>query len=70
MKHLVITDRTYTCSYKGTCYWIDLVTPGHQRQNVAFTYFQVHKGYEFIKDKIGFYAGQREATIEEQPYYA
>ncbi|MCI0575769.1 MAG: DUF427 domain-containing protein [Chloroflexi bacterium] len=66
LEHLVVTDRTYICPYKGTCYWIDLEAPGHQAQNVAFTYFQVHEGYEFIKDKIAFYAGQHEATVEEQ----
>lgn len=62
MTHLVVTERTYICPYKGTCYWIDLNTPDHQAQNVAFTYFQVNLGYEFVQDKIGFYAGLREAT--------
>jgi len=32
---------------------------------VAFTYFDVSLGYEFIQNKIGFYAGKREATIQE-----
>ena len=63
--HLVITGRTYICPYKGTCYWIDLKTPVYQAQNVAFTYFKVNPGYEFIKDQIGFYAGRRESTVQE-----
>ena len=62
--HLVVTERTYICPYKGTCYWIDLKTPDHQAQNVAFTYFKVNPGYEFVKDQIGFYAGRREATTQ------
>ena len=64
MTHLVISERSYTCPYKGTCYWIDLVAPDHQAQGVAFVYFEVNPGYEFIKDKIGFYAGRREATTQ------
>ena len=66
MGHLVVTDRTYICPYKGTCYWIDLAGPGQQAKNVAFTYFQVNPGYEFVKGCIGFYAGQREATIQTE----
>lgn len=65
MTHLVKTGRTYVCPYKGTCYWIDLNAPDHQALNVAFTYFQVNPGYEFVKDRIGFYAGRREATVQE-----
>jgi uncharacterized protein (DUF427 family) len=62
--HLVVTDRTYICPYKGTCYWIDLKMPDFQAKNVAFTYFKVNPGYEFVKDQIGFYAGRREATAQ------
>ena len=65
MTHLHITDRTYNCPYKGVCYWIDLQMPNHREENVGFTYFKVHPGYEFIKDKIGFYSGRRKATYEE-----
>lgn len=65
MTHLIVTDRTYICPYKGTCYWIDLVTEASQAPNVAFTYFKVNPGYEFVKDQIGFYAGRREATVQE-----
>lgn len=65
MTHLIVTDRTYICPYKGVCYWIDLDMGDRQAQNVAFTYFDVNPGYEFIQDKIAFYAGRREATYEE-----
>lgn len=65
MTHLVVTDRTYVCPYKGTCYWIDLDMPHHQAKDVAFTYFDVNPGYEFIQNKIGFYAGPRADTFEE-----
>lgn len=65
MTHLVVTDRTYVCPYKGTCYWIDLDMPDHKAENVGFVYFEVNSGYEFVKDQIAFYTGRREATYEE-----
>ena len=65
MTHLVVSERTYICPYKGVCYWIDLEAPHQQVSEVAFTYFEIKPGYEFIQDKIGFYAGRRQATVEE-----
>lgn len=65
MTHLVVTERTYICSYKGICYWIDLAAPEHKARDVAFTYFEVNPGYEFVKDRIAFYAGRHAATMEE-----
>ena len=64
MTYLRVTERTYTCPYKGVCYWIDLDAPDHKGKNVAFTYFKVKPGYEFIQDRIAFYAGEREHTRE------
>ena len=60
--NLVITERTYICPYKGTCYWIDLETPEYRAKNIGFTYFDVNPEYKFMQDKFGFYAGKREAT--------
>ena len=65
MSNLVVTERTYTCPYKGICYWIDFQTAEHQAEDVAFVYFRVNPGYEFVKDQIGFYAGIHDATVEE-----
>ncbi len=62
LSNLIITDRIYICSYKGSCYWIDLQTENGRVADVAFTYFTVNLGYEFVQDKIGFYAGKRDAT--------
>ncbi len=57
MHYLRVTERTYTCPYKGLCYWIDVQTPdGALTQNVGWIYLQPKPGYEFIKDQIGFYA--------------
>ena len=64
MTHLVISDRTYTCPYKGTCYWIDLETSNRQIRDIAFTYFDTPPEYNFIKDKIGFLSGRRQHTTE------
>ena len=66
VSQLVVTDRTYICPYKGTCYWIDMEgADGHTCENIGWIYFRVDEGYEFVRDRIGFYAGKREATFEE-----
>lgn len=62
MDYLVITDRTYVCPYKGMCCWIDLVSNGHHTRNVAWVYQDPKPGYEFIKDRIGFYARSTSGT--------
>ncbi len=38
MAYLKVSERTYTCSYKGTCYWIDLETPDVRIENFAWVY--------------------------------
>ncbi|RMF80266.1 MAG: DUF427 domain-containing protein [Chloroflexi bacterium] len=64
MDKLHITERTYTCPYKGTCYWIDLETSdGKIHKNVGWVYRQPKKGYEFIKDQIAFYARNTGGTV-------
>ncbi len=54
-EHLAVTDRIYTCPYKGVCYWIDLISPAGRAQNVAWVYREPKTGYEFIKDQWAFY---------------
>lgn len=67
MTHLRVTDRTYTCPYKGTCYWIDVEGPnGAITRNVAWVYQNPKPGYEFIKDEIGFYARSSAGTTIEK----
>ena len=67
MKHLRVTERTYTCPYKGVCYWIDLETPnGFQARNIGWVYRQPKPGYEFIKDQIAFYARTTSGTLVEK----
>lgn len=62
---LRVTERTYTCPYKGVCYWIDLDAPGALARNVAWVYRAPKPGYEFIRDQIGFYGRDTAAvTIE------
>lgn len=60
--HLKVTERTYTCPYKGTCFWIDLESPEGRAQNVAWVYNNPKPGYEHIKDQIGFYARDTAGT--------
>lgn len=62
MTYLVVTERTYTCPYKGTCFWIDLNAPDHKAQNIAWVYNNPKPGYEMIKDEIGFYSRDTPGT--------
>ncbi len=63
---LRVTERTYTCPYKGTCNWIDYVGPdGRIVNGVAWVYPKVKPGHEVIQGRYGFYAGSRNATVEE-----
>lgn len=66
MSRLVVTERTYTCPYKGVCFWIDLVTPDLKVQNVAWVYQNPKPDYTFIKDQIGFYSRPTKGTIAVQ----
>jgi uncharacterized protein (DUF427 family) len=63
MSLLRVTERTYTCPYKGVCYWIDLETPSGRAQNVGWVYPNPKRGYEHIKDLIGFYSHDTAGTI-------
>ncbi len=67
MRDLKITERTYTCPYKGVCYWIDLETAdGVKAQNIGWVYRQPKAGYEFIRDEIAFYARPTSGTLAER----
>jgi uncharacterized protein (DUF427 family) len=67
MKHLRLTDRTYTCPYKGVCYWFDLETPHEIVRNVAWVYQNPKRGYEAITNRIGFYSEDTAATLAFKP---
>jgi uncharacterized protein (DUF427 family) len=63
---LKLTERTYTCPYKGTCHWVDYVGPdGRTVRDVAWVYDQPKPGHEAIRGRYGFYAGTRGATRQE-----
>src|SRR5262245_22694014 len=63
---LRVTERTYTCPYKGTCNWVDYVgSDGRTIKDVAWVYPEVNSGHELIRGRYGFYAGGRGATREE-----
>jgi uncharacterized protein (DUF427 family) len=63
MTHLKVTERTYTCPYKGVCYWVDLDAPDIQARNIGWVYRQPMSGYEMIQDRIGFYARDTAGTV-------
>jgi uncharacterized protein (DUF427 family) len=63
---LRVTERTYTCPYKGTCNWVDFVAAdGRTVRDAAWIYPSVKPGHELIQGRYGFYAGSRAATEEE-----
>ena len=60
---LRVTERTYTCPYKGTCNWVDYrAADGTVVRDVAWVYPRVKPGHEVIQGRFGFYAGTRGAT--------
>jgi uncharacterized protein (DUF427 family) len=62
MDNLVVTDRIYTCPYKGQAKWIDMQTPDGVIQDVAWVYLDPKPGYTQIKGRIGFYSVPRPGT--------
>lgn len=50
-----ISDRTYLCPYKGTCYWVDLHTEDSVINDVAWVYPNPKPGFRKIKGWYGFY---------------
>ncbi len=63
---LKVTERTYTCPYKGTCNWVDYQGPdGRVVRDVAWVYPRVKPGHEAIQGRFGFYSGSRGATRQE-----
>ncbi len=63
---LKVTERTYTCPYKGTCHWVDFIgADGRTVRDVAWVYSDPKPGHEVIKDRYGFYSGSRGPTRQE-----
>lgn len=63
MTYLRVTERTYTCPYKGVCFWVDLESPELKAQNIGWVYPNPMPGHEVIKDRIAFYARDTQGTI-------
>lgn len=63
MENLVISDRIYTCPYKGYANWIDLKTPDGTINDVAWVYYDPKPSFTHIKGRIGFYSTNRAGTI-------
>lgn len=63
---LKVTERTYTCPYKGVCHWVDFTGPdGRTAANVAWVYQDPKPGHEAIKGQYGFYPGDSRSTRQE-----
>jgi uncharacterized protein (DUF427 family) len=64
--HLIITQRTYTCPYKGLCQWINLDSADGVIPNVGWVYTQPSPKFEYIRDKIAFAFGMRPGVMVER----
>lgn len=60
---LTITERTYTCPYKGVCNWVDITTDAGTVKEIGFVYLLPKSGYEPIAGRIAFYGRDTSATI-------
>ncbi len=65
-EHLIISERTYTCPYKGLSYWVDLQTADGVIRDVGWIYTKPRPGYEYMQDKYGFAFGMRAGTCVEK----
>jgi uncharacterized protein (DUF427 family) len=64
---LRVSERTYTCPYKGTCNWVDYQgADGSEVRDVAWVYPKVKPGHEVIRGRFGFYASARGGTRMEE----
>lgn len=54
-ERFIVTDRLYTCYYKGTCNWVDLKVDGRYLPDVAWVYPETLPDYEHIAGWYGFY---------------
>lgn len=69
MDRVKISARTYTCPYKGVCFWIDLKTDDTNTiENIGFSYTDTKADYNYINSRIGFYGrSMRGLTVEKKP---
>jgi uncharacterized protein (DUF427 family) len=70
MSHLRVTERTYTCPYKGVCQWVDLESPHGRARNIGWVYLNPKPGYEFIRGQFGFYEHDTAGTVSLRADYA
>lgn len=54
-ERFVVTDRLYTCPYKGTCNWVDYELGKLYLPDVSWVYPQTLPGYKHIAGWFGFY---------------
>lgn len=62
---LQMSSHDYTCPYKGKCYYADFVAEPRRVFDVAWVYGDPKPGWEHIKGKYGFYAGDAKNTRDE-----
>ncbi len=62
---LQMSSHDYICPHKGKCYYADFVDSPRRVIDVAWVYGNPKAGWEHIKGKYGFYAGDRKDTRDE-----
>lgn len=64
-KNLQMSSHDYTCPYKGKCYYADYYDEPRRVIDIAWVYGDPKPGWEHIKGKYGFYAGDAKKTRDE-----
>ena len=64
---LQLTDRTYTCPYKGVCLWVDLKGDPVSIPDCAWVYPRPKPGFRRITGWYGFYPEHPHYEIRRDP---
>ncbi|MCD4685418.1 MAG: DUF427 domain-containing protein [Anaerolineae bacterium] len=48
-EHLIVSERTYTCPYKGMCRWVDLQTADGVIRDVGWIYLSLVQGMSICR---------------------
>lgn len=63
---LRVTERTYTCPYKGTCRWVDLVDGPVAVPDCAWVYPEPKPGHRRIAGWFGFYPQHAHYRVQRE----
>jgi len=65
-EHLVPTDRTTVCEFKGRAHYYDVQVSGRTAPNAVWEYPEPHAGYEDLEGCVAFYPALTECWVDEE----